>query len=70
MDFSKDFAAVTKAPTYGNISQLRIFIDRCSIEAFDANGRMSMTILVFPSSPYNTLEIKGKAKAKTYLINH
>ena len=31
-DFSKDFAAVTKAPTYGKISQLRIFIDKSSIE--------------------------------------
>ncbi len=70
ISFSKDFACATTAATNGKMKQLRIFIDRCSIEAFDANGRMSMTNLVFPSSPYNTLEIKGKAKAKTYLINH
>ena len=31
-DFSNDFAATTKAPTYGKISQLRIFIDKSSIE--------------------------------------
>ena len=41
MDFSKDFVAVTKAPTYGNISQLRIFIDKSSIEALDADGKKS-----------------------------
>ena len=39
-----------------------------SIEAFDANGRMAMTHLIFPSQPYNKLTIKGKAKAKIYSI--
>ena len=57
MDFSKDFAAVTKAPTYGKISQLRIFIDKSSIEALDADGKMAMTNLVFPSKPYNKVTV-------------
>jgi fructan beta-fructosidase len=59
MDFSKDFAAVTKAPTYGNISQLRIFIDKSSIEALDADGKMSMTNLVFPIKRLSQEEIFG-----------
>ena len=67
-DFSKDFAAVTKAPTYGKISQLRIFIDKSSIEALDADGKMSMTNLVFPSKPYNKVTVKGKGKYQVYDI--
>ena len=59
MDFSNDFAATTKAPTYGKISQLRIFIDKSSIEAFDAEGKMAMTNLVFPTKPYNKVTVKG-----------
>lgn len=68
VDFSKDFAAVTKAPTYGKISQLRIFIDKSSIEALDADGKMSMTNLVFPSKPYNKVIVKGKGKYQVYDI--
>ena len=68
MDFNKDFAAVTKAPTYGKISQLRIFIDKSSIEALDADGKMSMTNLVFPSKPYNKVTVKGKGKYQVYDI--
>ena len=36
--FSNDFPAVTKAPTLGKIKTLQIFIDKSSIEAFDADG--------------------------------
>lgn len=68
VDFCKDFAAVTKAPTYGKISQLRIFIDKSSIEALDADGKMSMTNLVFPSKPYNKVTVKGKGKYQVYDI--
>lgn len=68
MDFSNDFAATTKAPTYGKISQLRIFIDKSSIEALDADGKMSMTNLVFPSKPYNKVTVKGKGKYQVYDI--
>lgn len=67
VDFSKDFAAVTKAPTYGKISQLRIFIDKSSIEALDADGKMAMTNLVFPSKPYNKVTVKG-GKYQVYNI--
>lgn len=67
VSFSEAFPAVTVAPTFGAIKQLRIFIDRCSIEVFDAEGKMAMTNLVFPSEPYNTLKVKG-GKATIYEI--
>ena len=66
MDFSTDFPAVTEAPTFGKISQLRIFIDKSSIEVFDAEGKMAMTNLVFPNKPYNKVTIQGKAKYYVY----
>ncbi len=67
-DFSNEFPVVTKAPTYGKLNQLRIFIDKSSIEAIDAEGKMSMTNLVFPTTPYDKVTIKGKAKYQTYTI--
>ena len=63
--FSEAFPCTTTAPTHGQLKQLRIFIDRCSIEVFDADGRMAMTNLVFPSEPYNSLKVKG-GKAVVY----
>ena len=68
-DFSDDFAALTVAPTRGKLSQLRLFIDRSSIEAIDADGKMAMTNLVFPTKPYNKLTIKGKGKYVVYDLN-
>ena len=67
VSFSEAFPCVTTAPTYGNIRQLRLFIDRCSIEAFVSDGRMAMTNLVFPSEPYNNIKVKG-GKATIYEI--
>ena len=69
VSFSESFPAVTVAPTYGAIRQLRIFVDRCSIEAFDADGKMAMTNLVFPTEPYNTIKVKG-GKATIYQIEN
>ncbi len=66
--FSDAFAAETTAPTYGDVRQLRIFIDRCSIEAFDSEGKMAMTNLVFPSVPYDKIQVKG-GKATIYNLN-
>ena len=63
-NFSNEFAAITKAPTHGKMTQVRIFIDKCSVEAFDADGKMAMTNLVFPSKPYNKIVVKGKRKGK------
>ena len=67
--FSEAFPAETVSPTYGEIKQLRIFIDNCSIEAFDADGKMAMTNLVFPNEPYNNIKVKG-GKATIYEIKN
>ena len=69
VSFSEAFPCVTDAPTYGQIKQLRIFVDRCSIEAFDSEGKMAMTNLVFPSEPYNMIKVKG-GKATIYEIKN
>lgn len=63
--FSDAFPAVTTAPVHGSIDQLRIFVDRSSIEVFDANGRMAMTNIVFPASIYDTFKIEKKGKCGT-----
>ena len=57
--FSRHFPTATVAPTRSNktAGTLRLFIDRCSIEAFDGEGRFAMTNLVFPTSPYTTLNV-------------
>lgn len=65
--FSEAFSATTVAPTHGNMKQLRIFIDNCSIEAFASDGKMAMTNLVFPNEPYNNIKVKG-GKATIYEI--
>ena len=68
VSFSEAFPCIVTSPTYGQIKTLRIFVDRSSIEIFDAEGKMAMTNLVFPSEPYNKLVVKGKAKATVYKL--
>ena len=59
--FSTDFAAHTTAPLFvkQDTYKVLLFIDHCSIEAFDANGYWAMTNLVFPSEPYSHIEVEG-----------
>ena len=64
-DFHSDFKAKTVASTNGVIKSMQIFIDRCSIEAFDTEGKVAMTNLVFPSKPYDKIIVKG-CKVKIY----
>lgn len=65
--FSPDFAAVTTAPLFVHHTPYTVllFIDHCSIEAFDAEGAWAMTNLVFPSAPYNHIDVQG-GKATIY----
>lgn len=61
-DFSDKFPAITTAPTFekdGKIN-LRIFVDRSSVELFGNNGEFTMTNLVFPNKPYTNLSIESK----------
>lgn len=67
--FSNSFPVVTTGPTYGKLKQLRVFIDNGSIEALDAEGKIAMTNLVFPSEPYSKISVKGKAKCIVYNYN-
>ena len=64
--FSEHFPCTTVAPTHGQMKQLRLFIDRSSLEAFDGDGKMAMTNLVFPSEPYNIINVTNKAKVTIY----
>lgn len=57
--FSDAFPACTTAPVHGTMKTLRLFVDKCSIEAFDGDGKMAMTNLVFPSEPYNSIQVDG-----------
>lgn len=68
-DFHSDFKAKTVAPTNGIIKSMQIFIDRCSIEAFDTEGKVAMTNLVFPSKPYDKIIVKG-CKVKIYELKN
>ena len=68
-DFHSDFKAKTVAPTNGVIKSMQIFIDRCSIESFDTEGKVAMTNLVFPSKPYDKIIVKG-CKVKIYELKN
>ena len=62
VDFSNKFPTITTSPTFekdGKIN-LRIFLDRASIEVFGNNGQFVLTNLVFPNSPYTSLSMQSK----------
>ena len=66
VDFSKSFATATSAPlASGKTFTLRLFVDKCSVEAFDGKGGFAMTNLVFPSEPYNSLRFTAEGGAYT-----
>ena len=69
--FSPEFAAVTTVPLFRkhDTYHLTLFIDHCSVEAFDAEGDWVMTNLVFPASCYNHLTLQG-ATARMYGIKY
>ena len=57
--FNKDFAARTEAPLRlnGDRLNLRIFVDRCSVEVFANDGQIAMTNLVFPEPGAQGIEL-------------
>lgn len=71
VNFSRDFAAKTTTPLFVNAKKhkLTIYVDKCSIEAFDAKGHWAMTNLVFPTAPYNKVSVTG-GKVNVYSINY
>ena len=66
-DFSSEFKTITTSPTYGTISGLQIFVDKSSVEVFDVDGKMAMTNIVFPTSPYTDVVAKG-CKVKIHAL--
>lgn len=66
-EFSSEFKVVTTSPTYGAISGLQIFLDKSSVEVFDVDGKMAMTNIVFPTSPYTDVVAKG-CKVKIHAL--
>lgn len=67
--FSEEFPVVTTTPTYGQVKMLRIFVDRSSIEVFDAGGKVAMTNIVFPTEPYKKIIVSKKVKYSVYPFN-
>jgi len=66
VNFSKSFATVTSAPVSGEKEYtLRLFIDKCSLEAFDGKGEFVMTNLVFPVEPYSRMCFYAKGGSYT-----
>ena len=72
VDFSADFPAVTVAPVADTDEiNLRLFVDRTSIEAFGENGEFVMTNQVFPTSPYNKMSFvswRGNYSVKSMTV--
>ena len=66
-EFHNDFKSKTIAPTNGVIKGMQIFVDRCSIEAFDIDGKVAMSNLVFSSKPYDKIVAKG-CKVKIHAL--
>jgi fructan beta-fructosidase len=60
--FALEFPAVHRAPyPSGGTVRLRVLLDGTSVEVFGANGRVSLTDLVFPSSASDQLRLVTSA---------
>ena len=62
VNYKNDFALGTWAPLSlasesAKTYHLDVFVDKCSIELFVNGGRIAMTNLVFPTTPYNNIKV-------------
>lgn len=66
LHYVNDFAHATFAPVEQQAEghEVRIFIDRSSIELFVDGGRVAMTNLVFPTRPYDCLRFFSDGEAR------
>ncbi len=65
-NFNTDFIKVHKAPLQNIIlKNVKVYIDRSSMEIIFNDGELNMTELVFPQSPYTILETKGVKEPAT-----
>ena len=61
IDFNESFKTVTFAPVEKKEKyELRILVDKASVEIFEGQGSTVMTNLVFPTEPYNRLKFYTK----------
>ncbi|SIT05848.1 glycoside hydrolase family 32 protein [Belliella pelovolcani] len=60
VDFSDQFPALHRIPLFGiDVKDIRVFLDRSSIEIFINDGESVITELIFPKSAYTALSLKG-----------
>ena len=64
INYVDDFALGTWAPVQkaGNY-KLDIFVDKCSVEIFLNGGKIAMTNLIFPTTPYNQMSFYSRGGA-------
>lgn len=62
-DFNPDFAAMHSAPMSWEAKDIRIFIDASSIELFINDGELAMTSILFPTSPWKTVDLSENIKS-------
>jgi fructan beta-fructosidase len=56
--FSEQFASKSTANyELQNSAEMLVFVDEASVEVFVDNGKLVMTDIVFPTEPYNKLEL-------------
>ena len=76
LNYHNDFALSTWAPLVLCVRRsyrLRLFIDRSLAELFVEDGRIAMTNLIFPHSPYTSLRLfseGGKTKVTHFRLYH
>lgn len=60
IDFSAQFPAIHQIPLLGiQVGDIRIFLDRSSIEIFINDGESVITELIFPTAAYSSLQTEG-----------
>lgn len=76
VNYKNDFALGTWAPLslcgQQQSYHLDIFIDKCSVEIFVDGGKIAMTNLVFPTTPYNNIKVYaegGEAEVKNMKVH-
>jgi fructan beta-fructosidase len=60
VDFEKGFGNEQKVSLdTQTITGINIFLDRSSIEVFVNGGEMVMTSIIFPTAPYDSIQLDG-----------
>lgn len=58
--FSSEFVNIHTSPDLGlELKNLRLFLDRSSLELFFNDGQLVFTEILFPQSPYNKISTRG-----------